>query len=174
MAVDKLVDSTQLDTDLTSVANAIRTKGGTSAQLAFPAGFVSAVEAIPTGGGGGIFPSEMFTVIPASDTNTITVQSALTRVDSVILFILGDNTSYDTSKRILRTKFQIANTKLRVSSNNFSTGNEWYWLVDGSADYWNTATALALSGGNLTIRCNFGQFQSGATYTVYIVDLEAL
>ena len=52
MAVDKLVDSTQLDSDLTSVANAIRTKGGTSASLAFPAGFVSAVEAIPTGGGG--------------------------------------------------------------------------------------------------------------------------
>ena len=38
------------DTDLTSVANAIRTKGGTSAQLAFPAGFVSAIDAIPTGG----------------------------------------------------------------------------------------------------------------------------
>lgn len=35
--------------DLTSVANAIRTKGGTSAQLAFPADFVSAVQAIPTG-----------------------------------------------------------------------------------------------------------------------------
>lgn len=49
MAVDKLVDSTQLDADLTSVANAIRTKGGTSSQLAFPAGFVSAVQAIPTG-----------------------------------------------------------------------------------------------------------------------------
>ena len=52
MSVDKLVDSTQLDSDLTSVANAIRTKGGTSAQLAFPSGFVSAVQAIPTGGGG--------------------------------------------------------------------------------------------------------------------------
>lgn len=38
--------------DLTSVANAIRTKGGTSADLAFPSGFVSAVQAIPTGGGG--------------------------------------------------------------------------------------------------------------------------
>lgn len=49
MAVDKLVDSTQLDSDLTSVANAIRTKGGTSAQLAFPADFVSAIAAIPTG-----------------------------------------------------------------------------------------------------------------------------
>lgn len=50
MAVDKLVDSTQLDADLTSVANAIRTKGGTSAQMAFPAGFVSAVEDIGADG----------------------------------------------------------------------------------------------------------------------------
>lgn len=39
------------DTDLTSVANAIRTKGGTSAQLEFPSGFVSAIGAIPSGGG---------------------------------------------------------------------------------------------------------------------------
>ena len=52
MAVDKLVDSTQLDTDLTSIANAIRTKGGTSASLAFPADFVSAIQAISGGGGG--------------------------------------------------------------------------------------------------------------------------
>lgn len=51
MSVDKLVDSTQLDADLTSVANAIRTKGGTSAQLAFPSGFVSAIGDIQTGGG---------------------------------------------------------------------------------------------------------------------------
>jgi len=35
--------------DLTSVANAIRTKGGTSGSLAFPAGFVSAVQNIQTG-----------------------------------------------------------------------------------------------------------------------------
>lgn len=40
------------DSNLTSVANAIRTKGGTSEQIAFPAGFVSAIEAIQTGGGG--------------------------------------------------------------------------------------------------------------------------
>lgn len=52
MALDKLVDSSQLDSNLTSVANAIRAKGGTSAQLAFPQGFVDAVEAIETGGGG--------------------------------------------------------------------------------------------------------------------------
>lgn len=40
------------DTDLTSVANAIRTKGGTSAPLEFPSGFVTAIENIPSGGGG--------------------------------------------------------------------------------------------------------------------------
>ena len=39
-------------TDLTSVANAIRTKGGTSASLSFPNEFVSAIGNIPTGGGG--------------------------------------------------------------------------------------------------------------------------
>ena len=51
MALDKLVDSTQLDADLTTVANAIRTKGGTSASLAFPSDFVTAIAAIPSGGG---------------------------------------------------------------------------------------------------------------------------
>ena len=51
MALDKLVDSSQLNADLTSIANAIRTKSGTSAQLAFPADFVSAIQAISGGGG---------------------------------------------------------------------------------------------------------------------------
>lgn len=49
MALDAFVDSTQLDADLTSVANAIRTKGGTSAQLAFPNGFASAIGDISGG-----------------------------------------------------------------------------------------------------------------------------
>ena len=64
MSADKLVDSTQLDSDLTSVANAIRAKSGGSSQLAFPAGFVSEIQAIPSGGGAtaddvatGAFPS---------------------------------------------------------------------------------------------------------------------
>ena len=49
MAFDKLVDSTQLNADLTTVANTIRSKGGTSAQLAFPDGMVEAIEDIPKG-----------------------------------------------------------------------------------------------------------------------------
>lgn len=44
------------DTDLTAVANAIRAKSGGSSQLAFPAGFVSEIQAIPSGGGGMVPP----------------------------------------------------------------------------------------------------------------------
>ena len=42
------------DTNLTSIASAIRTKGGTSGALSFPDGFVSAISAISGGGGGTI------------------------------------------------------------------------------------------------------------------------
>ena len=44
-----MADYLTTDTELTSIANAIRTKGGTSASLTYPDGFVSAVSAIPTG-----------------------------------------------------------------------------------------------------------------------------
>lgn len=46
-----MADYKVIDTELTSIANAIRTKGGTQSQLVFPTGFVSAINAIPSGGG---------------------------------------------------------------------------------------------------------------------------
>ena len=49
MAYDKVVDSAQLDAGMTEVAQAIRAKGGTTAQLAWPDGFKAAVESIETG-----------------------------------------------------------------------------------------------------------------------------
>ena len=52
MAYDKVIDSSALDANLASIAEAIRTKGGTTDQLVFPAGFISAIEAIEAGGGG--------------------------------------------------------------------------------------------------------------------------
>lgn len=49
------------DTDLTSVANAIRTKGNTQAALEFPNGFVNAIGSIPTGGGAANIVTGTFT-----------------------------------------------------------------------------------------------------------------
>ena len=55
------------NTDLTSIANAIRTAGGTSAQLEFPTGFVNAIGNISGGGGGGNVVSGSFTGTTAGD-----------------------------------------------------------------------------------------------------------
>ena len=49
MANYKVVDADQLDQDMTSVADTIRAKGGTSDQLEWPAGYQAAIRAIETG-----------------------------------------------------------------------------------------------------------------------------
>ena len=53
MATYKVVDADQLNADMSSVADSIRTKGGTTEALAWPDGYKTAIEAIQTGGGGG-------------------------------------------------------------------------------------------------------------------------
>lgn len=50
MALDSLVDSTQLNSDLTDVADAIRAKTGGSSPLAFPNEFISEIGSISGGG----------------------------------------------------------------------------------------------------------------------------
>jgi hypothetical protein len=52
MAYDKVVDSAVLDAGLKQIADAIREKGGTSDNLAFPQAMVEAIKAIEAGGGG--------------------------------------------------------------------------------------------------------------------------
>ena len=49
MAYDKVVDSTVLENGLTQIADAIREKTGTGGTLAFPSGFVSAIEGLSGG-----------------------------------------------------------------------------------------------------------------------------
>lgn len=57
-------------TDLTKVASAIREKGGTSASLVYPAGFVSAIQAIQTGA-----PLQIIVMTSAGATVTATKDS---------------------------------------------------------------------------------------------------
>ena len=79
--------------DLISVANAIRTKGGTSETLVFPAGFVSAVQAIQAGGGG---------TIPAASSKDVnfydydgTLIYSYTLVEAQALTALPDGPTHD-------------------------------------------------------------------------------
>lgn len=64
------------DIELTSVADAIRAKGGTSGALVYPDGFVSAINAITTGSGQDEFAeaaliSDVGTTFPAMYKNTV-------------------------------------------------------------------------------------------------------
>ena len=61
--------------DLSSVANAIRTKGNTSEQLAFPTDFVSAIEALPSGSGStlSLIGSGTYTLLSNAGTMVIPV-----------------------------------------------------------------------------------------------------
>lgn len=94
MAVDKLVDSAQLDADLTSVANAIRTKGGTSADLAFPAGFVQAIGDISSGDG---------VTLDDYYANNVTtyVNTNLTSITKERYIAFGDNTDSITFQNLV-------------------------------------------------------------------------
>lgn len=65
-----MADYLVTDTELTSVADAIRTKGGTTEQLSFPAGFVSAVESIQAGASEPILQEK--TATPATSQQEIT------------------------------------------------------------------------------------------------------
>lgn len=63
------------DTELTSVANAIRTAGGTNSLLSFPNGFVSAVGNISDGGSSD-FSTATVTVVNTSDTHARSMRGA--------------------------------------------------------------------------------------------------
>lgn len=53
MAVDRAIDSTEFDSKLTTVADAIRTAGGTTEPMSFPSGMVEAISVLKSGSDGG-------------------------------------------------------------------------------------------------------------------------
>lgn len=60
------------DTELTSVADEIRTKGGTSSPLLFPTEFITAIANIPSGGGGLEYETGVFTPSQDVTSNDVT------------------------------------------------------------------------------------------------------
>ena len=72
MATYKVVDADQLNADMTSVADSIRTKGGTTEALAWPDGYKTAIEEIQTGGSWSQISDKPFDTI---DGNTLVNRS---------------------------------------------------------------------------------------------------
>ena len=125
-----MADYLTTDTELESVANAIRAKGGTSESLSFPDGFISAIENIPTGGSQGIVITD--TIDAAGGTiRTITAQEIPSggSKDGDVIFIDYDGTIVDA-----KTKAQInamtSDSDLPSNpSHNGLTAQGWNWTV---------------------------------------------
>lgn len=111
-----MTDYLTTDTELTSVADAIRTKGGTSAQLVYPTGFVSAIEAIPTGGGGSTKTVQVYLNSPKNASEAKDPACILFESDSISNFLeegtqVGQissptgNTTVTMTKQILIAQF---------------------------------------------------------------------
>ena len=81
MAVDRAIDSTEFDSKLTTVADAIRTAGGTTEPMSFPSGMVEAITAIQAGGGSSwtdnysVFATGTFT--PTEDTKELSIDTGI-------------------------------------------------------------------------------------------------
>lgn len=84
------------DTDLEAVADAIRNKGGTSADLEFPHGFVDAIDAIEAGGSGSgaaVVASGTFTG-NGSFSISIPVGTKMPQTDFIFKFWVDDDTEF--------------------------------------------------------------------------------
>ena len=110
-----MTDYLTTDTDLTSVANAIRTKGGTSAQLTFPSGFVTAIQNIPTGA-----TLQSKTVNPSTTSQTVSPDSGYDGLSSVTVNAMpsGSATTPATTITSNPTIGINSNTGIVTASNN--------------------------------------------------------
>ena len=162
--------------DLTAVADAIRAKGGTSAQLVYPAGFVSAIQAIQTG----IAPqlvvtvSAGATVTATNGSKTISGTSDSTGVCTLIVPEIGtwsvsatlDGETSDTKSVSITDSYAVALTFSFVVSPTLND-NEWEVIKSVSdkgqgANYWSIGDRkeITLNGtvGTLTL----------SNYTTYV------
>ena len=166
MAYDKVVDSASLDSKLTQVADAIRTKGNTGADLQFPSGFISAIQAIQTG-------TELKIVVSVTSGATVTATKGSkvvsgTSVNGVCTLIvpeagtwsvkatLGGETS-DTRSVTFTDRYALT---LRFLKDNFAD-NDWASII--AACHSGSVPSTWVVGNSKTMTIN------GASYQVDII-----
>ena len=85
----QLVDADQLSSDLKDVADAIRTRGGTSATLAFPTGFVTAINELST------VSDTPIEITPSSSAQTVNIPTGYDGVSDVTVLAVPVDASHE-------------------------------------------------------------------------------
>lgn len=133
------------DGELTSVANAIRVKGGTSAELEYPSEFISAIQAIETG-----TPKAAQTYYPSTSDQTIASGYRLTGTQT-FKGVLLTNLTADNIKKDVVVKVGDSADDDRIIS------------VTGTYDG---------GGGGGTTAVTFSMLGSGSDYSITYVDAD--
>lgn len=141
--------------DLTAVADAIRAKGGTDAQLAFPSGFVLAVQAISVAG-------QVVEIVPAQNTTQISVPIEV-KGDKIALGISSNVSGAGDVERVVSVEYS-----------NFCAADVKRYdtvTVEGNADYWGNPLSVKIEEGALTVSTgrNTTFFAAGEKYTIYVI-----
>lgn len=182
-------------TDLTLVADAIRAKGGTSEQLAYPDGFVSAIQNIPTGSSKPeqsksiVIESNTTTVITPDDGYTLDSVSVTTNVPSSVSGISGEHIgSYTVNDGILvftvpQEDYQNYNNfyikKQGVSFGLFvlnivvnpTSAKIWYALHDSSATPQVATSYVSVEQSSVNYEFTVNLSESGGAYYSGGVDV---
>lgn len=117
------------DAELISIADAIRLKGGTSASLAFPSGFVSAVQSIPTGHS-----------FSEADEGKVVSSGALV---SQGIMSVSVNSVYDTT---LFSEVNVSIPEATLVSKTISENGTYYPADDGADAF--SQVVVSVSGGS--------------------------
>ena len=175
MAVDKLVDSSQLNSDLTSVANAIRTKGGTSASLAFPSGFVAAIGDIPTGAKK---VTGAFTVGSSETTHTISFGETLSRYMFLIEMTDDSKTTLASSGNASARSYAFTGLCPSPGINNSAPANCMtpYRIKPSTGEMSYSQSTVNTAASSISIGCadlNGGAhyLYRGYSYNYYVVEV---
>ena len=183
-------------TDLTKVASAIRAKGGTSAPLIYPDGFVTAIESIQAGGGANEllewFGGSKYYTTTITPTSNV-VQITITPDDATILdslkFLLVTQ-DIPAARNVMKTRAiarapsadihvsaMLAFSFGRVCVNCFTgvdaySGTNGYSIADSNINGNNAFNHTTISGGttlNINSVSNAYTFKGGQPYKVLLI-----
>lgn len=175
MAYDKVVDSSALDADLTVVANAIKSKSGTTEKLSFPDGFVSALQGIQAGGGGDSSGVIIGSFTPAENTLSVTIDIG-SYPEHFLLYtngdVLGNNLKIGNGLIIDRTLPYVFFVSSNTSGSAYNTAGQTTTYNDSQYFVVNN-TRITFADNKITINTSlaagssFCYFLAGVTYRWY-------
>lgn len=171
-----MTDYIATSADLTTVADAIRTKGGTSAPLVFPNGFATAIANIPTGTPTLETKSKTYTATESQQTDQVTPSVGYDGLDKVNVTISAIPSNYVGSGITQRTSTDLSASGATVTAPaGYYASNATKSVASGTAGT-PTATKSAVLNHSLTVTpsvTNTTGYITGSTKTGTAVSVSA-